>query len=102
MITGSSPPRLYDALGVPRKAPISAKAIDSVVELAKPRTRDNIKQAQVIAMLKRPEGVTIAQICEATGWQQHTRHFCRRIQEETGACHHLRKTRGAERIYRIV
>ena len=37
-----------------------------------PRTRDHSKQAQVIAMLKRPEGATIAQICEATDWQQHT------------------------------
>jgi DNA-binding MarR family transcriptional regulator len=39
---------------------------------AKPRTRDNSKQAQVIAMLKRAEGATITQICEATGWQSHT------------------------------
>ena len=32
----------------------------------------NSKQALVIEMLKRPEGATIAQICEATGWQAHT------------------------------
>ena len=36
------------------------------------RGRDNSKQALVIEMLKRPEGATIAQICEATGWQAHT------------------------------
>ncbi len=34
--------------------------------------RNHSKQALVIEMLKRPEGVTIAQICEATGWQAHT------------------------------
>ena len=34
--------------------------------------RAHSKQALVIEMLKRPEGVTIAQICEATGWQAHT------------------------------
>ena len=65
----------YEALGVPRKAPITIQALDEVIEAAtdaKPRTRDNSKQAQVIAMLKRPEGATIASICEATGWQQHT------------------------------
>ena len=65
----------YEALGVPRKAPLSVQAIDEVIEVAtatKPRTRDSSKQAQVIAMLKRPAGATIAQICEATGWQQHT------------------------------
>ena len=32
----------------------------------------NNKQALVIEMLKRPEGATIAQICEATSWQAHT------------------------------
>jgi len=64
----------YEALGVPRKAPLSAQAIDAVIETAtavKPRTRDNSKQAHVIAMLKRPEGATIEQICEATQWQAH-------------------------------
>ena len=35
-------------------------------------TRQNSKQALVIEMLKRPEGATIAQISEATGWQHHT------------------------------
>lgn len=65
----------YDALGVPRKAPISSEALNDVVETAQakqPRTRDNSKQAKVIAMLRRPEGATIVQICEATGWKQHT------------------------------
>ncbi len=32
----------------------------------------NSKQARATAMLKRPEGATIAQISEATGWQHHT------------------------------
>ena len=64
----------YDALGVPHRAPLSARTINEVIEAAtaaKPRTRNNSKQAQVIAMLKRPEGATIAQICEATGWMPH-------------------------------
>ncbi|MGL5631700.1 MAG: DUF3489 domain-containing protein [Azovibrio sp.] len=34
--------------------------------------RKNSKQAQVIEMLKRPEGATVKQICEATEWQAHT------------------------------
>lgn len=37
-----------------------------------PAGRGHSKQALVIEMLKRPKGVTIAQICEATGWQAHT------------------------------
>ena len=36
------------------------------------KTRDDTKQAQLIAMLRRKEGATIAQIVEATGWQPHT------------------------------
>lgn len=36
------------------------------------KTRENSKQAQLIAMLKRPEGATIAEIAEAFLWQHHT------------------------------
>ncbi len=93
----------YDALGVPRKAPISAKAIDAVIEHAKPRTRDNSKQAQVIAMLKRPEGATIAQICEATGWQQHTVRgtFAGAFKKKLGLEITSIKEDGRDRVYRI-
>lgn len=37
-----------------------------------PKTRQNSKQARVIALLSMPEGTTISQICTATGWQAHT------------------------------
>lgn len=37
-----------------------------------PTQRAGTKQAQVIAMLQRPEGTTIAEIVEATGWMGHT------------------------------
>jgi DNA-binding MarR family transcriptional regulator len=36
------------------------------------RRRDNSKQALVIALLQRPEGASIDEICAATGWQPHT------------------------------
>jgi len=48
-------------------APLATPASDFA-----PTGRGHSKQALVIEMLKRPEGVTIAQICEATGWQAHT------------------------------
>jgi Protein of unknown function (DUF3489) len=38
----------------------------------KPTPRTGTKQAQMIDMLKRPEGATVEQIAEATGWQHHT------------------------------
>ena len=34
--------------------------------------RPGTKQAQLIAMLQAPEGATIAEIAEATGWQAHS------------------------------
>ena len=34
--------------------------------------RQGTKQETVLTLLRRPEGATIAQIMEATGWQQHT------------------------------
>jgi len=36
------------------------------------KPREGTKQEQVLTMLRRPEGATVAQIVEATGWAQHT------------------------------
>ena len=36
------------------------------------KPREGTKQEQVLAILRRPEGATVAQIAEATGWAQHT------------------------------
>jgi len=93
----------YDALGIPRKAPVSIEVIDAVIESATPRTRDNSKQAQVIAMLKRPEGATIAQICAATGWQAHTVRgtFSGAFRKKLGLEITSSKEQGSERIYTI-
>ena len=96
----------YEALGVPRRAPITIQALNEVTEAAtdpKPRTRDNSKQAQVIAMLKRPEGATIVSICEATGWQQHTVRgtFAGAFKKKLGLDITSTKEAGSERVYRI-
>ena len=37
-----------------------------------PNQRAGTKQAQIIAMLQRPEGATVAEMVEATGWLAHT------------------------------
>ena len=36
------------------------------------KRREGTKQELVLAMLRRPEGATVAQIADATGWAQHT------------------------------
>jgi hypothetical protein len=36
------------------------------------KPREGTKQEAVLTMLRRPEGTTVAQIAEATGWAQHT------------------------------
>ena len=90
----------YAALGVARRAPISIETLDEVIKAA---TRDTSKQAQVIAMLKRPEGATIAQIVKATGWQTHTVRgtFAGSIKKKLGLSITSTKAQGAERVYYI-
>jgi hypothetical protein len=39
---------------------------------AKPKTDRSNKKAEVIAMMKRANGATLAEIMKATGWQPHT------------------------------
>ena len=54
-------------------------------------------------MLERPEGATIAQICETTGWQQHTVRgtFAGAFKKKLGLDITSSKEQGAERVYRI-
>jgi hypothetical protein len=57
----------------------------------------------VIRMLQRPEGATIRQICEATGWQQHTVRgtFAGAFKKKLGLNLVSEKSAGGERVYRI-
>jgi hypothetical protein len=81
----------------------AAKRLIKIGVEGKPRNRDNSKQATVIGMLKRPEGATIPQICEATGWQQNTVRgtFAGAFKKKLGLTIVSDKPQGAERIYRI-
>jgi hypothetical protein len=57
----------------PKKRGRTRKAAPATRDTGAPRkTRDGSKQAQLVAMLRRKQGATIAQIVEATGWQPHT------------------------------
>jgi Protein of unknown function (DUF3489) len=48
------------------------EAADTRLETATRTPRAGTKQAQMIELLKRPEGATVEQIAAATGWQHHT------------------------------
>jgi predicted HTH transcriptional regulator len=67
------------------------------------KIRDGTKQAQVIEMLRRPEGASLQQIMEVTGWQMHTARsvLSRTIQKDLGIHLISEKTSGSERIYRV-
>ena len=68
------------------------------------KPREGTKQEQVLAMLRRPEGATIAQICEATNWQAHTVRgtFAGAFKKKLGLTVTSDKAEGGVRVYRIV
>jgi hypothetical protein len=67
------------------------------------KTRDGTKQAQLIAMLRRKEGATIAQIVAATGWQPHTVRgaFAGALRKKLGLVVTSEKVEGIGRVYKI-
>ncbi len=65
--------------------------------------RENSKEAQLIGLLRRPEGATIAQIVTATGWQAHTVRgaFAGALKKRRGLNVISEKPQGGERVYRL-
>ena len=62
-----------DAPMVALRTALAGKPPRALREPGAPRKpREGTKQEQVLAMLRRPEGATVAQIAEATGWAPHT------------------------------
>ena len=60
------------------------------------------KKAEVIAMMKRAKGVTLAEIVEATGWQKHTvRGFVSILGSKGGQKIESSKSAAGERSYHI-
>jgi Protein of unknown function (DUF3489) len=60
------------------------------------------KKAEVIAMMKRAKGATLAEIIEATGWQKHTvRGFVSILGSKGGQSIESSKNAAGERTYKI-
>ena len=66
--------------------------------------RAESKQAQLIAMLRRPEGATIAEVVEALQWQSHTARgaISGALKKKLGLTIESEKINDRGRFYRII
>jgi Protein of unknown function (DUF3489) len=85
------------------KAKKSAKATKPAKAPAKKSASERSnKKAEVIALMKRAKGVTLAEIVEATGWQKHTvRGFVSILGSKGGEKIESSKNAAGEHSYRI-
>ena len=82
-----------------KNAPKAKKAAKTP-ETAGPR--EGSKTAQVVAMLQRKNGATLAEIINKMGWQQHiVRGFMAGAMKKAGYSVESFKPEGGERTYRI-
>ncbi len=89
------------AAPAPAKAKKAATGRDGAKGPVKLRT--GTKQALVVEMLRRPEGATVDQIMEATGWQRHTVRgaFAGALKKKLGLAVTSEKVEDRGRVYRI-
>ena len=82
--------------------PSQKSADDPKHDPSKPRP--NSKQAEVIDMLRQPQGSTISTIMEATGWQPHSVRgfFAGVVRKKLGLTLRSEKPSGGDRVYRII
>jgi hypothetical protein len=89
-----------------KNAPKAKKAAKVPQKTAKPKEaagpREGSKTAQVVALLQRKNGATLAEIMEKMGWQKHTvRGFMAGAMKKAGFTVESFKPEGGERTYRI-
>jgi len=88
----------------PKKA-TPAKKTAKAPKAAKPKAegpREGSKTAQVVAMLQRKNGATLAEIMKTMGWQKHTvRGFMAGAMKKAGYTVESFKSEKGERTYRI-
>ena len=97
-------PLVASAVASARKAKAKAEPAPYDTDTAKPvAIRAGTKQAQIIAMLQRPEGATIAEMVEATSWQSHTVRgsISGALKKKLGLPITAEKVEGRGTVYRI-
>ncbi len=89
----------YVAVGKEPAVDASRKALD----LALVKTRPGTKQEALITLLSMPEGATIDELAEATGWLKHTVRgtMSHTLKKRLGLTITSAKVDGGERRYRI-
>jgi hypothetical protein len=102
---GAQAPDVAPAAGEPSKETTSVKKAPKTKKAAKAQEstgpREGSKTAQVVAMLQRKNGATLAEIMEKMGWQKHTvRGFMAGAMKKAGYTVESFKE-GGERSYRI-
>ena len=96
MSKASNTARAKKATRTKRAAPKPA------VKPPKPPRTDS-KQSQLIALLKRPDGATIAEVVEALAWQAHTARgaISGALKKKLGLKVESEKVDGRGRVYRL-
>jgi hypothetical protein len=86
-----------------RKASKASKRKKATSTKSTPKATDRAsKKGEVIAMMKRSKGVTLAEIMSATNWQAHTvRGFVSILGGKGGEKIESAKNEKGERVYRI-
>lgn len=85
-----------------KKAPARAKQRNTARKDA-PVARSGSKKAEVLALLRRAQGATLAEILQLTGWQPHTvRGFISgTLVKKMGLTVESKRNKAGERAYRI-
>jgi len=103
---GAQAARGASGKGKPTKKTASAKNAPKAKKAAKAQEaagpREGSKTAQVVAMLQRKNGATLAEIMDKMAWQKHTvRGFMAGAMKKAGFTVESFKPEGGERTYRI-